>query len=188
MSTTATSLVPGYYYHIYNRGVNKNPVFWEPRNYTFFLRLINRFLLDYADVFVYCLLQNHVHLLIRIKEIQHDKPHLGLSHTFNSYTQSINNAYNRTGSLFERPFRRKLIDKLSYLYHVVCYIHLNPVHHQITEKVTTLPYSSYKSILSNTETYLQRDTVLDWFGGREDFIEAHHIWHEYEKVRNYMIE
>ena len=188
MSTTETALIPGYYYHIYNRGVNKNPIFFEAHNYIYFLQLINRFLLEYADIFVYCLLKNHFHLLIRINEINHDKPHLGLSHTFNSYTQSINKAYHRSGPLFERPFRRKLIDKPNYLFHIVCYIHLNPIHHKISSEFINYPYSSYNAIISKEATQLQRGTILDWFGGRDNFIETHYNWQYDQKFCDFFIE
>jgi len=55
-------------------------------------------------------------------------PHLHFSHLFNSYSRYFNKRYDRHGSLFEHPFRRKLIDHVKYLKHVTLYIHNNPVY------------------------------------------------------------
>jgi len=68
MGITTTPLLPGYYYHIFNRGVNRQNIFFEEENDAFFLKLMDRFLSDRVDVFAYCLLSNHFHLLIRIQE------------------------------------------------------------------------------------------------------------------------
>src|SRR5689334_18406739 len=54
-------------YHIYNRGVNRENIFVEERNYDLFLRLFERHLIPVADLFAYCLLRNHFHLSLRIK-------------------------------------------------------------------------------------------------------------------------
>lgn len=58
----------GHYYHIYNRGNNKENIFIEERNYVYFLQLLKIYILPVADVYAYCLLKNHFHLLVRIKE------------------------------------------------------------------------------------------------------------------------
>jgi hypothetical protein len=55
------------YYHIYNRGVNGENIFFQERNYQLFLNLIERHVSPVADVFAFCLLRNHFHLSVRIK-------------------------------------------------------------------------------------------------------------------------
>ena len=62
-------LQPGRYYHIYNRGNNRENLFLEERNYRHFLKLYARYVAPVADTYAYCLLKNHFHLLVRIKEI-----------------------------------------------------------------------------------------------------------------------
>jgi REP element-mobilizing transposase RayT len=57
------------------------------------------------------------------------KPSNQFSHLFNAYAQAFNKSFGRTGSLFEHPFKRKLIDNEFYLKQVILYIHNNPVHH-----------------------------------------------------------
>ncbi len=62
-----TSLEPGQYYHVYNRGVNRENLFREERNYAYFLKLYTRHITPVAETFAYCLLRNHFHFLIRIR-------------------------------------------------------------------------------------------------------------------------
>ena len=65
--TSPSPLLYDTYYHIYNRGVNREDIFVEERNYDLFLRLFEKHLLPVADLFAYCLLKNHFHISVRIK-------------------------------------------------------------------------------------------------------------------------
>lgn len=188
MSTTVTPLLPENWYHIYNRGIDGAQLFFEQQNYEFFLKLLVQHVLGVAEIYAYCLLGNHFHLLARILERPQKKPHLGFSHLFNSYAQAINKRYNRTGSLFERPFRRKLIVSEAYRARVLFYIHYNPVHHGFCDDFRNYPHSSYRAILSDLATHLKRAEVLEWFEGREGFIEFHHSKPDFEDIRDYVIE
>ena len=64
MPRRAVPLVPGQYYHIFNRGVNREAIFFERENYLFFLRRLRRHIVPVADVVSYCLMPNHFHLLV----------------------------------------------------------------------------------------------------------------------------
>jgi REP element-mobilizing transposase RayT len=174
----------GCFYHVYNRGNNKEDIFKKPENYTFFFNLIKKYLLPVADIYAYCLMKNHFHLLVKIKDLEDiaeekykSKPYLGFSHLFNTYTQSINKAYNRTGSLFQERLKRIRITDNNYLVQLVVYIHLNPIKHGFT---TTLgyPFSSYNSIISNKITLVKRDELLSYFDDKENFM----YWHDYKKL------
>ena len=61
-------LEPGKYYHIFTRGNNREDIFPEEKNYAYFLQLYRNHISSIADTFAYCLLKNHFHFLIRIKE------------------------------------------------------------------------------------------------------------------------
>jgi hypothetical protein len=65
--TSPSPLLYDTYYHIYNRGVNGEDVFFEERNYDLFLRLFEKHLSPVVDLFGYCLLRNHFHITTRIK-------------------------------------------------------------------------------------------------------------------------
>ncbi len=67
----------GYYYHIYNRGINGTDLFWSDDNYSYFMELYFKYIDLVADTYAWCLMKNHFHFLVRIKEegeIQPFKP------------------------------------------------------------------------------------------------------------------
>jgi REP element-mobilizing transposase RayT len=66
--TITVPLLPGRYYQIFNRGNNRENIFHEERNYDYFPRLFTKYILPIADTYAYCLLKNHFHFLIRIKD------------------------------------------------------------------------------------------------------------------------
>jgi REP element-mobilizing transposase RayT len=65
----------GKYYHIYNRGNNRENIFFEERNYRYFLQLYAKYIQPIADTYAYCLLYNHFHVLVRIKSIEELQNH-----------------------------------------------------------------------------------------------------------------
>lgn len=182
------------YYHIYNRGINRENVFIEARNYTHFLRLYTEYVEPVAETFAYCLLRNHFHLLVRVKaEAEVAQTHIPkvlktfrvspkttvskqFSDFFNAYAKAINNTYKRTGSLFQHPFGRVVIEDDRQFCNVVAYIHQNPEKHGFVTDFREWPYSSYHTLLSDRPTRLHRRRVLDWFGGATRFAEAHAEW------------
>jgi len=65
--TSPSPLLDNTYYHIYNRGVNRENIFIEERNYELFLRLYDKHLAPVTELFVYCMLRNHFHMVVRVK-------------------------------------------------------------------------------------------------------------------------
>jgi REP element-mobilizing transposase RayT len=150
---------------------------------------MKKYLLKVADIYAYCLMNNHFHLLVRIKDVSdieekhlQEKPYLGFSHFLNSYTQTINKAYNRKGSLFQEHLKRTRVTDEDYFTQLVAYIHLNPVKHGFTDSLE-YPHSSYKAMISDKETLLRREEVLHYFGDIENF----KYWHDFQKIRHKQI-
>ncbi len=108
------------------------------------------------------------------------------SHLFNSYAQAFNKRFGRTGSLFQHPFKRKLITNERHLKHVILYIHNNPVHHGFCSHAMEYPWSSYLSCISIKPTKLKRETVLGWFDSEANFKQLHHKKIEYEKIERWL--
>ena len=136
-------------YHIYNRGVGRQPIFREEENYLFLLRRVK----EYASAFniaviAYCLMPNHYHFLLR-QDDQEPASRLP-QRVFNSYTKAFNKRYDRTGTLFEGPYKAIHIDQDRYLLHLCRYIHANPVKHGLVSDLEQWPYSNY----------------LEWIGAR----------------------
>ena len=163
-----------YFYHIFNRGNNKQVIFLEDDNYKYFLNLLGKHILPIADIYCYCLLNNHFHILVRIKE-KIENPSQAFSNLFNAYSKAFNKKYNRTGNLFQRPFKRKRITEEKYLRQLILYIHLNPENHGIIDDFEHYRFSSYLSILSTKPTSLKRAEVIEIFDNIENFKLAHRL-------------
>ncbi|MCB8994828.1 MAG: hypothetical protein H6538_04395 [Bacteroidales bacterium] len=146
------------FYHIYNRGINSCDIFHENTNYEYFIRLYKRHICPIAETYAWVLMKNHFHFLVRIKKMQEiltqkekqklslsdfAKPHQHFSNLFNAYSKAFNKRYKRHGSLFERPFKRKLIKDMNYFNQVLTYIHNNPVHHGFADHPMDYPWSSF---------------------------------------------
>ncbi len=192
-------LLEGEYFHIYNRGVNSEDLFKEERNYTYFLQQYGLYCSDIIETLAYALLKNHFHLLVYIKENVEVPKYNGqgtiklnaskqLSHFFNSYAQSINKAFRRTGPLFESPFERKLIDNDSYLTSMVYYCHYNPQSHEFVNDFKEWPFTSYHSIVENNNSIVASQKVLNWFGGKDAFEKAHTGRYQKTETENFLIE
>jgi putative transposase len=195
MKNNETPLLPNRYYHIYNHANGNENLFLNRENYRYFLQRYATFINPIADTFAYCLMPNHIHFLIRIKQevdlqnaYQTKKnnpdtilPSNTISHfisrefasLFSSYSQSFNIQQNRRGSLFMPNFKRKLVQTEAYFTQLVYYIHANPVHHGFVKELSAWDYSSYHAFLSRKNTHLQRDEVLSWFGNI-DYFKAFH--------------
>jgi len=79
--TSPSPLCYGQYYHIYNRGNNRENIFVEERNYRYFLKLYVKYIEPVADTYAYCLLRNHFHFLVRIKTVAEQEQTLSLFST-----------------------------------------------------------------------------------------------------------
>jgi REP element-mobilizing transposase RayT len=144
MPSTAP-LLAGQHYHIYTRGNNRENLFREPRNYAYFLQLYGKHIAPVAETFAYCLLPNHLHLLVGIRaQLDGERsPSKAFSNLFNAYARAFNRAYGRSGVLFQRPFQRVPVIDDVYFTNLVAYIHQNPQRHGLIDDFRTWPYSSY---------------------------------------------
>lgn len=168
-------LIEDNYYHIYNCGNNKEDIFIEEENYTYFLKLIKKYILTVSKVLSYCLLKNHFHLLIKTKpNVESKVISQAFSNLFNAYSKAINKRYNRTGSLFKDRFQRIKISDEDYLKSLIIYINTNPVHHSFTDIFESYPFSSYQSLISNQPTHLNREFVIDLFENTANFKAVHY--------------
>ncbi len=159
------------YYHFYNRGNNKETIFIDKDDYLHFLKLMKKYLVPIADIYSYCLLSNHFHLIIRIKDIENlptkfknndSKIYFPFSNLFNAYAKGFNKKQQRTGSLFQKSPKRILITNENYLRNLIIYVNINPTHHNI-QNYKDYKYSSYKALISNKPTLLKRNEVIDLF-------------------------
>ncbi len=179
-------LTYGCFYHIYNHAVGNRDLFRDADNYEYFLSLYDQYISPIAETYAWVLMPNHFHLLVRIKSVEEYlhltgfenlsgvKPlHQHFSNFFNAYIKAHNKYYQTHGTLFERPFKRKLIDSDEYLRQTILYIHNNPVHHGFCEHPVEYPWNSYLTCISIKPTKLHREAVLGWFDSEANFKSMH---------------
>ncbi len=164
--------IPFAYYHVYARGADKQSVFLDHADFTYFLSLFERYLSvdplrdsssrEYphlrgkADLLAYCLMGNHFHLfLFQIEEKAMSTLMRGV---MTSYSRYFNTRYNRSGPLFESRYKASMIVTPSYFEHISRYIHLNP------KDWRTYPYSSIHAYIGGDQPeWLQPKRILEMF-------------------------
>jgi len=148
---------PNNIYHIYNRGNDKQMVFFKRENYLYFLKKVRKYILPHCEVLSYCLMPNHFHFVVftdeRIEEPTRDsqittnKLSEGIRLLLSSYTKGINVQEGKTGNLFQQKTKAKcLTEDLNMHYSEVCfhYVHQNPRTAKLVVKMEDWEFSSFK--------------------------------------------
>ncbi len=107
---------------------------------------------------------------------------------FTAYAMHVNPKWKRAGNLFQRPFKRVLVDSEVHFARLVYYIHKNPEKHGIFKDYTRYFWSSYQALLSEKPTRLQREEVLEWFGGKKAFENFHRQEHDLEDMSDLLLD
>jgi REP element-mobilizing transposase RayT len=169
MPRRTTPFLPDQFYHFYNRGNNRQAVFFEPGNYLYFLRGVKKYLLPVASVIVYCLMPTHYHLLIRVRPKTSEVLKTSeVSHAMQcfliSYTKAINKRFSRVGALFQGAFRAKPVQSCGHLLSLCIYIHANPAKDGLSVSPDAWPYSNYLEWLGLRDgTLIDRDFIEEYF-------------------------
>lgn len=193
-------LLHGQYYHVINHAIGRDNLFYRPDNQRYFLQKLDAYLGGVIDLYAWCLMPNHFHLLIRVRypdeanwgstddiaasdvirkqQVQFaEDPDAYLVEQFRrffiGYAQAINKQENRKGGLFCTPFRRIWVDNSAYFTRLVHYIHANPVRHGFVQDMADWEWSSFRRMISDKPTKLRKQDVLAWFGGRKAYLEFH---------------
>lgn len=139
-------------YHIMLRGINKQSIFQEDQDRIKFLSVLDRYKqVSNYQLYGYCLMTNHIHLLLK----ENDEPVSDvMKRISSSYVFWYNQKYNRSGHLFQERYKSETVDNDSYLLTVLRYIHQNPVKANLCKGIQEHRWSSYKD-------YLGRSTLTD---------------------------
>ena len=139
-------LQPGHTYHIYNRGNNRQRIFFSPENYLYFLAKLRKYLVPQARILAWCLMPNHFHLLVQVREEASPVTCGAAFRTLlSSYTRAIQRQESRTGSLFQQQTQaRNVVDgDTSYAGICFCYIHQNPLRAGLVNDLANWVWSSF---------------------------------------------
>lgn len=149
-------LTEGHIYHVFNRGNNRETIFFTTDNYYYFLKNVSRFLLPCCELLAYCLMPNHFHFLVYATEkstplikdgsFERQQFSQGMKQLLSSYTKAINKQEKRTGSLFQQKTKAvDVTDTPTYdprlAFH---YIHQNPVKAGLVQRLEDWEFSSFK--------------------------------------------
>lgn len=149
-------------YHVILRGIDKRNIFLEKDDYKKFLYYILKSKeKSNFSVYAYCLMSNHVHMLIKSEE---DTIGNIMRRITVGYAQYHNNKYVRTGHLFQNRFKSEPIDDSRYFLTVLRYIHQNPIKAGMGKSLSAYPWSSYHEYVGSNEMKLIDTTVaMEWF-------------------------
>ncbi len=143
-------------FHVFNRSINEELLFYGQQNYHYFIEKIRTYFLPHSSILAYCLMPTHFHFMIYVKPEAHLKifrKDIGIM--LRSYTSAINHQENRHGSLFQAHTKSKRLDKIEsdasaveYLQDCLYYIHNNPVEAGLVDTPEQWEFSSYRAFLN----------------------------------------
>jgi putative transposase len=154
---------PGGLYHVIFRGNSGQDIFLTDADYCRFYLLLQEgtFRFGYR-VHAFCLMTNHIHLVLQVGEIPLSR---GMQNLSFRYTRWLNWREQRTGHLFQGRFKAVLVDGDSYLLELVRYIHLNPVRAGMVTNPDEYQWSGHRAYLGKeTLPWLTTDCTLAQFG------------------------
>lgn len=188
MPSRTVPFVNNEYYHIFNRGVAKMPIFNNAFDCKHFLSTILYYQIDgpkprfsffrnkpisleknmkIVDIICYCLMPNHFHFMLRQKRENGITEFV--SKLSNSYTKYFNIKNKRVGPLLQGEFRSAYVESNEQLLHLSRYIHLNPLIGYVTKELREYKWSSYPEYLGLNGSICSKEIVLEQFKSERDY-------------------
>ncbi len=179
-----TPFVADHYYHFYNRGNNRQAIFFERDNYLYFLRGVKKYLHEHVEILAYCLMPTHYHILARVRQAYESQTSevlktlevstLEVSRAMQkfgiSYTKAINKRFSRVGALFQGQFQGKLVENYEHLLNICIYIHANPVKDALVALPDDWEYSNFLEWMNLREgTLVNREFIEVNFGTPQEY-------------------
>lgn len=152
-------------YHITMRGVNKSDIFLDNQDYETFLNYLQNIKTTTGvEIYAYCLMKNHIHLLLKEGNEELSKTFVRLGAGFVGW---YNRKYDRIGHLFQSRYNSEVVENDGYLLMVMRYIHQNPVKAGISKHVTGYAWSSIHDY-TGTSRICNTRVGLSYFEGKHD--------------------
>ena len=156
--------IGGGLYHVISRGNNRRKIFRSHDDYLRFTSIVaqQKAKLPFY-LYAYCLMPNHVHLLIEMRD---DPVSRIMQRVLTSYSQYHNRKYKKIGHVFQGRYKSILCQTDRYLGELVRYIHLNPVRAKIVKRPENYEYSGHRAYIGeDTSGLVDTEPVLRHFGG-----------------------
>lgn len=149
MPRIARLVVPGLPHHVTQRGNRREQVFFSDADYEAYLGFLRQSLVkSSAEVWAWCLMPNHVHLIVVPKD--EDGLRASVANTHRRYAARINARLKVTGHLWQGRFSSVVMDE-AHLYNAFAYVALNPVRARLVEKAEDWPWSSIHAHLGKAD-------------------------------------
>jgi len=165
MPRTARAKSKSKIYHVMIRGINRQNIFTDDEDCEKFMDILGRYRKKIGyEIYAYCLMGNHVHLLIKEgkEALSNTMKRIGTS-----YVYWYNWQYNRKGHLFQDRYKSEAVEDDTYFLTVLRYIHQNPVKAGLANNIESYKWSSYKEYISKTKV-VNVDFVLTLFDKEKD--------------------
>ncbi len=160
-------------YHVFFRGINRQHIFEESADYTKFLDVLETLHNELnIKIYAYCLMSNHVHLIIKEQNIGDISRFM--SRLLTKYVMWFNYKYKRSGSLIANRYKSKPVDVDEYFLPLIRYVHQNPVTAGLVERIEDYKWSSYNDYIAKNSGLVDINTVPEMLD--EDFKEYHHSY------------
>ena len=145
-------------YHIMLRGINQQVIFEDNEDYIKFVEILQKYkAVSGYKVFAYCLMSNHIHMLVKVEQEDLD---LLMKRIEGSYVYWYNWKYYRRGHLFQDRFKSEPVEDDSYFLTVLRYIHQNPLKAGIVKKIDDYQFSSYNDYMNEINDVVDIDFVF----------------------------
>ncbi|MGI6091732.1 MAG: transposase [Veillonellaceae bacterium] len=160
------------FYHVVFRGINHQHIFEEEDDYRYLLQALRHLKAELAfELHAYCLLSNHVHLLLR--EQQSGDISLIMKRLLTKYAMYFNRKYQRSGALIASRYKSVPVEIDEYFIPLQRYIHQNPLKAGLVAKLEDYPFCSYREYLFGGELV---DTMFSLgMLGREEWVRLHQV-------------
>ncbi len=167
-------------YHVILRGNAKQDIFLEKQDYNKFMKEIRNTKEKYQyELYAYCLMTNHVHLILYDKTDNLSKALQSLTIAYSSYW---NKKYERVGHLFQDRFLSKKVENESYLKTLCRYVHQNPYKSGI-EQMEEYTWSSYQEYVKETKIISTRQILVLFGNNNEEAIDNFVTFHAVNKEK-----
>ncbi len=166
-------------YHIMMRGINRQTIFRDKNDKKKFLLTLKYYKkINNFELYCYCLMNNHIHLLV--KETSESISNF-IKRISSSYVYWYNRKYERCGHLFQERFKSETVESEEYFLTVLRYIHQNPVKAGLVKNVEEYEWSSYNEYMKNA-TITDINFALDFFSS--DRLKAIKLFEEFTNEKN----